>query len=260
MNLAEWATQTFKNHLKAVIAGVVKTFLMGQWDRLLPQTVLTLILLQQSNVTPIVSAYQYINGAFDYNKMPLAPMGCAVQIDEHSERRGSWAANIVDGWYLQTSPKHYQCYIVYVKSTRSERVSDIVHFKHKYITQSTSTPQDMIVKALNGLTKALKKRKNKKDTEQIEALQKIDELLNKVSMKTTSAQSKATSDNRQVILDEMSKTPQETQPAPRVTNDRPSPKVIKPCTSITKATIDNPLHGKTQPPSINKISPANIKL
>ncbi len=89
MNLAERAIQAFKNHFKAVIAGVDKTFPMRLWGRLLPQMVLTLNLLQQSNVSPKVSAYQYVNGAFDYNKMPLALIGCAVQIHEHSERRGS---------------------------------------------------------------------------------------------------------------------------------------------------------------------------
>jgi hypothetical protein len=104
------------------------------------------------------------------------------------------------------------------------------------------------------------REKNKRGTEQIEVLQKIGELLNKVPLKTTSAQSKTTSDKRPVTFNEMSKPPQETQPAPRVTNDRPSPREIKPCTSITKATIDNPIHGKTQPPSMNVISPANMKL
>jgi hypothetical protein len=86
--------------------------------------------------------------------------------------------------------------MVYVKNTRSERVSDTVRFKHKYITQPTLMPEDTIVKALNDLTQALKERKNQKGTEQIEALQKIDELLNKVPMKTTLAQSKTTSDKR----------------------------------------------------------------
>jgi hypothetical protein len=139
INLTECAIQTFKNHFKAVIAGVDKTFPMQLWDRLLPQTVLTLSLLRQSNVAPTVPAYQYVNRAFDYNKMPLTPIGCAVQIHECSERRGSWAANAVDRWYLQMSPKHYRCHIFYVKNTRSERVSETVHFKHKYITQLTLT-------------------------------------------------------------------------------------------------------------------------
>jgi hypothetical protein len=85
-NLAERAIQTFKNHFKAITAGVVNNFPMNLWDRLLSQTVLTLNLLRQSNIAPTVSAYQYIHGAFAYNKMSMAPMGCAVQIHERSEK------------------------------------------------------------------------------------------------------------------------------------------------------------------------------
>ncbi len=73
-NLAERAIQMFKNHFKAILAWVDESFLMQLWDKLLPQTVLTLNLLQQLNVAPTVSAYQYVQGHFDYNRMPLAPI------------------------------------------------------------------------------------------------------------------------------------------------------------------------------------------
>ncbi len=119
-NLAELAIQTFKNHFKAVLAGVNDNFPMRLWDRLLPQTILTLNLLRQSNVAPIVSAYKYVHGVFDYNRMPLGPMGCTVQVHESNERRGTWADDAIDRWYLQTSPAHYCCHIVYVKNTRSK--------------------------------------------------------------------------------------------------------------------------------------------
>ncbi len=48
-NLAEQAIQTFKNHFKAILAGVDDTFPMQLWDTLLPQTILTLNFLCQSN-------------------------------------------------------------------------------------------------------------------------------------------------------------------------------------------------------------------
>jgi hypothetical protein len=95
-NLAERAIQTLKKHFKSILAGVDDTFPMRLWDRLLPQTILTLNLLRQSNAVPMISAWQYVHGNFDYNKMPLAPMGCAVQIHQSSERRASWAANAKD--------------------------------------------------------------------------------------------------------------------------------------------------------------------
>jgi hypothetical protein len=105
-NLAEQAIQTFKNHFKAILAGVDNSFLMRLWDKLLPQTILTLNLCHQSNVARTVTAWQYIHGPFDYNKMPLAPMGCAVQLHESREQQGTWAANTINGWYLQTSPEY----------------------------------------------------------------------------------------------------------------------------------------------------------
>ena len=88
----------------------------------------------------------YVNGPFDYNAMPLAPMGCTVQIYESTNRRTTWAENSIEGWYLRTSPEHYWCHVIHVKKRRSERITDTVWFKHKYIThQPKVTPVDQIV-------------------------------------------------------------------------------------------------------------------
>jgi hypothetical protein len=64
-NLAERTIQTFKNHFKAILAGVDDSFPMQLWDKLLPQTVLTLNLLRKSNIAPTVLAYQYVHGNFE---------------------------------------------------------------------------------------------------------------------------------------------------------------------------------------------------
>ena len=66
-NAAERAIQKFKGHFISVLAGVADSFPMNQWDKLLPQTILTLNLLRQSNVAPNISAYVYHHGSFDYN-------------------------------------------------------------------------------------------------------------------------------------------------------------------------------------------------
>ncbi len=133
------------------------------WDRLIPQAVLTLNLLRRANANPSISAYEYVNGEFDYNKMPLAPMGCAVQIYESPNNRHTWAPHSTDGWYLRTSAEHYRSHVVFVKKTRSERISDTVHFDHAHITQPTVTPTDVIVKALQDLTQAIKESHNPKE-------------------------------------------------------------------------------------------------
>jgi hypothetical protein len=183
----ERAIQTFKNHFKAIIAGVDDNFPMNLWDRLLPQTVLTLTLLRQSNIAPTVSAYQYIHEAFNCNKMPLAPMVCVVQIHKRSEKRGSWALNSRDGWYLHTSLQHFRCHVIYIEKTRSERISDTVHFKHKYITQPTLMPEDTTVKALNDLTNALKQKRKNKGIVEYKALQRIENTKQHPSDRATSS-------------------------------------------------------------------------
>ncbi len=61
---------------------------------------------------------------------------------------------------------------IYVKKMRSKRISDIVFFKHRYITQPTLTPVDIIVKALDDLTHAQKGRKNVEGDAQIKELER----------------------------------------------------------------------------------------
>ncbi len=95
-----------------------------------------------------------------------------MQIHNSSDRQGTWAENTTDGWYLQTSPEHYRCHKIHVKKTNSKRVSDTVFFKHKYITQPILTLADIITKAIDDLTHALKGNRNTKGMKEMETLQR----------------------------------------------------------------------------------------
>ncbi|KAL7501936.1 LOW QUALITY PROTEIN: hypothetical protein ACHAXN_000591, partial [Cyclotella atomus] len=139
-NAAERAIQTFKGHFISVLAGVSDNYPINRWDELLPQTVLTLNLLRQSNVAPNISAYAYHHGSFDYNRMPLAPMGCSI-------------------------------------ATKAKRLTDTVFFKHKSITQPTVTKADAIVNAYRKLTEAINGIQVSQDDAHMEALQRIQETL-----------------------------------------------------------------------------------
>jgi hypothetical protein len=105
-NAAEVAIRNFKLHFLSVLAGVADDFPQNLWDRLLPQTEITLNLIWQSNATLTVSAYAHLSRPFDYNKMLLAPMGCKAQIHKKTNKRGTGAYHSIDGWYLFTSPEH----------------------------------------------------------------------------------------------------------------------------------------------------------
>jgi hypothetical protein len=88
-NAAEVAIHNFKTHFLSVLAGVSNDFPPNLWDRLLPQTEITINLIQQSNATPNVLAYAHLSGPFDYNKMPLTPIGHEAQVHEKPHKRGT---------------------------------------------------------------------------------------------------------------------------------------------------------------------------
>ncbi len=147
-NAAKVAIRNFKAHFLSVLAGVANDFPPSLWDRLFPQTKITINLIQQSNAIPNVLAYAHLSGPFDYNKMPLALMGCEAQVHEKTNKCGTWACHLVDGWYLFTSPEHYHTHNCHIKHTKSERLSDTVKFQHKRITNPTITHANKVMHAL----------------------------------------------------------------------------------------------------------------
>eukprot|EP00804_Cyclotella_cryptica_P012279 CCRYP_013859-RA/>CCRYP_013859-RA protein AED:0.31 eAED:0.31 QI:0/0/0/0.8/0.25/0.2/5/0/913 len=149
-------SRNFKSHFLSILASVADNFPMKLWDKLLPQAEITINLLRQSNATPTVSAYAHLNGPFHYNKMPLAPMGCRVQVHKKSDARSMWAFHSINGWYLSTSPEHYRTHRCRIKSTNSNRLSDTVVFQHKSITHPSLTPTDKLMQAVSACAASLK--------------------------------------------------------------------------------------------------------
>ncbi len=98
----------------------------------------------------------------------------AVRKEEHGQ-----ITQQIDGTYKPHQNTTTATYIVQDKKTNSKRISDTVFFKHKYITQPTITPADIIKKAINDLAAALKGWKNIDGIMEMEALQKLVKLLNK---------------------------------------------------------------------------------
>jgi hypothetical protein len=75
INVVERAIRTFKNHLIANLCTIDSHFPLTDWDRLLPQTTLTLNLLRSSRIHPSLSAHASLFGQFNFNRTPIAPTG-----------------------------------------------------------------------------------------------------------------------------------------------------------------------------------------
>jgi hypothetical protein len=110
------------------LSGTDKQFPMHLWDLLLLQATTTLNLLQASCLHPQLLAAAHLNGAFDYNRSPKAPLGTRVILHEKPAQRRSWATHGVEGWYVGHASKHYRCYHIYVTSIAATRYGDTVEF------------------------------------------------------------------------------------------------------------------------------------
>ena len=86
-NAARKIIDIFKCHFITGLATVDPDFPLHLWCRLLPLASLTLNLLRPSRINPKLSAYEILEGVFDYNKHPLAPPGCKALIHEAPTKR-----------------------------------------------------------------------------------------------------------------------------------------------------------------------------
>jgi hypothetical protein len=155
-NAAEKAINTWKCHFIAGLSSVDPDFPMHLWCRLIPQATTTLNLLRASCINPRLSAEAQLNGAFNFNRTPLAPPGTRVLIHETPANRRTWAPHGVDGWYLGAAPEHYRCYRVYVYKAVVERIAKTVQrFPHKCAMPKTSSA-DTALRAAQALLEALK--------------------------------------------------------------------------------------------------------
>ena len=105
-----------------------------------------------------------------------APMGCAVQVHESPNKWLTWAPHSVDRWYLRASNEHYHCHVIFIKKTRTERISDTVHFQHKHTIQPIITTMDAIVKGLQDITHAIRSTTNTNGDDKWKALKQLEHL------------------------------------------------------------------------------------
>jgi hypothetical protein len=74
VNAAERVIQTFKDAFIAALTTADSNFLLQLWDEITPQVQDMLNMMRASRVDPTISAYEDLNGPYDWNRYPLAPL------------------------------------------------------------------------------------------------------------------------------------------------------------------------------------------
>ena len=141
-NAAERAIRIFKNHFIAGLATCDPEFPLQEWDWLLPQAELSLNLLCNSRVNPALSAWAYLFGNHDFNKVSLLPPGTRVVMHSKPDKCTSWAFHGEKGWYVGPATSHYRCIKVYIPKTQRERITDTAQIISKQIPIPQASIQD----------------------------------------------------------------------------------------------------------------------
>ncbi len=85
VNAAERAIQTFKNRFIGALGTTDSEFPVQLRDKLAPQVQVSINLLRPSRIDPTKSAYKILEGPYDWNRYPLAPLGTRAIIYEDPE-------------------------------------------------------------------------------------------------------------------------------------------------------------------------------
>jgi hypothetical protein len=98
VNAAKRAIQTFKAAFIGALATTDSDFPLQLWDWLTPQVKDTLNMLRALRVDPSKLAYEILNRPYDWNRYPLAPLGCKAIVYKDGSTRGSWASCDIDAF------------------------------------------------------------------------------------------------------------------------------------------------------------------
>eukprot|EP00957_Ditylum_brightwellii_P061298 4652497-Ditylum_brightwellii.AAC.1 len=89
-NLGERAIQTWKDHFFAGLAGLPKELPLAYWCSLVPQMNKTLNLMQPCRMNPALSAEVALNGCYNFDATPMAPLGTKVSVHIKPNLQATW--------------------------------------------------------------------------------------------------------------------------------------------------------------------------
>jgi hypothetical protein len=191
------------------------------WDLLLPQAKLTVNILHQATINPKTSAWEYFNGLFDFNKTPLATVGCRVLINAKPAMRQCWDYRAKHGFYIGHALDHYRCYKLVKLETKKKVISNRVEFRHAYLQIPALSVDDKVINRLQVMAGALQNAPPPTSCHQRDAIEMLCTLLEKWKCLAPPV---LQTDSRSVRAPCVSLSPtpsrvQDTTPAPNLTSN-----------------------------------------
>jgi hypothetical protein len=121
-------------------------------------------------LNPRISAWEFFQGPFDFNKTPLGPVGCRVLIHAKPATRRSWDFWAKNGFYIGPALDSYRCFKLVNADTKSQVISDTVEFRHSYLSVPAPSPEDKIIHGLQVVASSLTGASPPTSISQVEAI------------------------------------------------------------------------------------------
>ena len=99
--------KTWKNHWITGISTVNLTFPLQLWCQFIEQGQDTLNMLRKARVNQKLSAYAILEGQFDFNKIPLAPVGNKGLVFIDPKHQKTFQTKALDAFYCRPAKIHY---------------------------------------------------------------------------------------------------------------------------------------------------------
>ena len=120
------AIATSKNYFVTGIKSAPPSFQLNIWDKLIPQVLLTLNLLQPSRISPRLSVYTQVNGSFDYKTTLFFPLVINILAHILPKDLISWSIHAVKGIYIGPTMEQYQYNNIWILSTNKICIANTV--------------------------------------------------------------------------------------------------------------------------------------
>ena len=98
------------------------------------------------NDTP-KTAYQELEGKFDWNAMPMVPLGTKGSVYIHPDNCNTFAPHCDGRFTVGRAPRHYRLLEFYIPATRGYRLSGTYRLYPQYCRMPTITEEDKTVEA-----------------------------------------------------------------------------------------------------------------
>ncbi|GFH48944.1 hypothetical protein CTEN210_05420 [Chaetoceros tenuissimus] len=112
--------------------------------------------IREARVNPKLSPYAALEGIYDFNRSPLAPLGTKLVYHVKPEQRSTFGTRGKEAWYVGPAPDHYHCDTIFIPEMQREIQVDTVQYFPNRVPISKLSKESLLLKSALDMLELLK--------------------------------------------------------------------------------------------------------